>query len=53
MVKLSRSALYQAMTEGDFPKPIRVGKRAVRWIEDEIAAWMETRERGGPAGPAA
>ena len=35
------------MSEGDFPKPIRVGKRSVRWFEDEIAAWMEARERGG------
>ena len=46
IVKMPRSTLYQALKD-DFPKPIRVGKRSVRWFEDEIAAWMESRERGG------
>ena len=31
IVKMPRSTLYQAITEGDFPRPIRVGKRSVRW----------------------
>ena len=47
-VKMPRSSLYQTMAEGNFPKPIRVGKRSVRWFEDKIAAWMESRERAGP-----
>ena len=47
IVKMPRSTLYQAITEGDFPRPIRVGKRSVRWFEDEVAAWMESRERAG------
>ena len=47
IVKMPRSTLYQAINEGDFPRPIRVGKRSVRWFEDEIAAWMEARERAG------
>ncbi|MCY4634650.1 MAG: AlpA family phage regulatory protein [Acidobacteria bacterium] len=47
IVKMPRSTLYQAINEGDFPKPIRIGKRSVRWFEDEIVAWMEGRERGG------
>ena len=47
IVRMPRSTLYQAMAESDFPKPIRVGKRSVRWFEDEIVAWMESRERAG------
>ena len=47
IVKMPRSTLYQAISEGDFPKPIRAGKRSVRWFEDEVAAWMESRERAG------
>ena len=47
MVRMPRSTLYEAMAERRFPRPIRVGKRAVRWIEDEILEWMESRERGG------
>lgn len=53
IVKMPRSTLYQAITEGDFPRPIRVGKRAVRWFEDEVAAWMESRERAGSESNAA
>ena len=48
MVKMPRSTLYEAMTDDDFPKPIRVRKRSVRWFEDEVVEWMESRERGGP-----
>ena len=47
MVRMSRSTLYDAMAAGEFPKPIRVGKRSVRWFEDEIVEWMESRERAG------
>ena len=47
MVRMPRSTLYQAMAEQDFPRPIRVGKRSVRWFEDEILKWMESRKRGG------
>ena len=38
---LSRSTLYAMMAEGDFPKPVRLGKRAVGWREADIAHWLE------------
>ena len=40
---LSRSTLYAMMAEGAFPKPIKLGKRAVGWREADIAAWLESR----------
>ncbi|MBU3261729.1 AlpA family transcriptional regulator [Roseovarius sp. PS-C2] len=40
---LSRSTLYAMMAEGEFPKPIKLGKRAVGWRESDIAAWLESR----------
>ncbi|MGX0975927.1 prophage regulatory protein [Roseovarius sp. MBR-51] len=40
---LSRSTLYAMMAEGDFPKPIKLGKRAVGWREADIIAWLESR----------
>lgn len=49
MVKMPRSTLYDRIKDGTFPKPIRVGKRSVRWFEDEILEWMETRARAGSA----
>lgn len=40
---LSRSTIYAMMAEGEFPKPIKLGKRAVGWREADIAAWLESR----------
>ena len=41
---LSRSTLYAQMAEGAFPKPLRLGKRAVGWTETAITGWLESRE---------
>ena len=38
---LSRSSIYQMMAEGRFPKPLKVGRRAVRWNEDDLKQWQE------------
>ena len=40
---LSRSTLYAMIAEGEFPKPIKLGKRAVGWREADIAGWLESR----------
>ncbi|WP_093740815.1 helix-turn-helix transcriptional regulator [Sulfitobacter delicatus] len=37
---LSRSSLYSMVDAGDFPRPIRIGKRAVAWPESAVAAWL-------------
>ena len=46
---LSRSSLYRLSAAGLFPRPIKLGARAVGWRADEIAAWIEQRtaERDG------
>ena len=41
---LSRSAIYAAMDDGAFPRPVRIGKRAVAWRESDIADWIASRE---------
>ncbi|WP_096786873.1 AlpA family transcriptional regulator [Rhodobacter sp. CZR27] len=41
---LSRSSIYAMSASGQFPKPVRLGKRAVGWIEDEVIAWLASRE---------
>ena len=45
LVRLSRSSIYRLMRDGLFPAPIRIGERAVRWPENEIDEWLETRPR--------
>ena len=40
---LSKSWIYQEITEGRFPMPIKLGGRAVGWLESEINAWLLSR----------
>jgi prophage regulatory protein len=37
---LSRSTLYQFVSDGTFPKPVKLGARAVGWVESEISDWL-------------
>lgn len=46
-VGLSRSSIYAAMARNDFPKPIRIGKRAVGWRSDTIEDWLSARTSEG------
>jgi prophage regulatory protein len=47
---LSRSSIYERMNirsryyDPDFPKPVRLGQRAVGWRASEIAAWIDSRK---------
>ena len=43
MVGLSRTSIYRLMDSGDFPHPIRVGPRAVRWRLRDIEEWISER----------
>ena len=40
---LKTTAIYTSMGEGKFPLPVRIGRRAVAWIESEIDGWIEQR----------
>ena len=53
MTSLSRSTLYVMMRSGDFPEPLKLGQRAVRWRASEVQDWLDTRPRatGDLAGP--
>lgn len=49
---LSRSTIYMRVADGNFPKPVNLGARAVGWLEAEIDAWLEAqikRSRGNAA----
>ena len=49
---LSRSTLYQYIKDGDFPKPVRLGLRAVGWPESDISDWIAARLKGARQGNA-
>jgi prophage regulatory protein len=40
---LSRSAIYQRISEQKFPKQIDLGGRAVGWLESDIQNWIKQR----------
>ena len=40
---LARSSLYAGMAAGQFPKSIKIGQRAVGWLEADIQNWIETK----------
>lgn len=40
---LSRSTIYERMDAGTFPRPRRIGPRAVAWPANEIEAWKEAQ----------
>lgn len=42
-VGISRSTIYEMQFAGDFPKPIKLGKRSVGWLEADIDKWLATR----------
>ena len=33
----------------EFPERVRVGARRIGWWQDEVDAWLASRQRGGPA----
>ena len=48
---LSRSSIYRSMSEGGFPRPIKLGQRSNRWLSSELNAWLASRERAVIGGP--
>ena len=48
---LSQGAFANWLTresrDHEFPRPVRIGRRACGWLEHEVVAWLATRPRGG------
>lgn len=42
---LSRTTIYDLANAGNFPKPVRLGARAVGWLESEVDAWLAAQVR--------
>ncbi len=42
---LSRSTIYDLMSKGDFPRPVRLTGKAVAWPESAIADWLAQRPK--------
>jgi prophage regulatory protein len=40
---LGRSMIYQLEAERRFPRRVRLGLRAVGWVESEVQGWLASR----------
>lgn len=38
---LSTSEIYRRIEDGTFPKQIKLGARAVAWLDHEVQAWID------------
>jgi prophage regulatory protein len=43
LVGWRRSQIYKAISEGKFPRQIRLAAKSVAWSEAELQAWMAAR----------
>lgn len=41
---LPRSTVYDWISKGQFPKPVRLGLRAVAWKIEDLEAWEAQRQ---------
>ena len=51
LVSLSSATVYRMMSRGEFPRPVRVGRRAARWRSDEVEEWLASRPHTVPESP--
>ncbi len=43
---ISRASVYRLMTKNLFPRPIKIGLRAVGWDADDLNVWYSERKLG-------
>lgn len=43
ITSLSKSTIYRLISEGDFPKQVQIGKRAVVWVRSDINDWINQK----------
>ncbi|WP_443969605.1 helix-turn-helix transcriptional regulator [Sphingobium sp. CR28] len=44
-VGLSKSTIYAALKNNAFPRPLRLGRRAVGWRQSDLNEWLENRQK--------
>ena len=42
-IGLAGSTIYAMMADGKFPRPVKIGRRAVGWIEEDINNWLRNK----------
>ncbi len=42
---LGKTSIYDGVATGTFPAPVKISVRAVGWLESDLIAWLETRQK--------
>ena len=42
-IGLGRTSIYQKIKDGQFPRQVSIGTKAVAWVSSDINAWIESR----------
>ena len=50
-VSLSDTTIWRKCKDGTFPAPIQLSTRRVGWDEDEVDAWLASRNTANWAAP--
>ena len=45
LTRLSKATLYRMIRAGTFPRPVKLGKRAIGFPKDEVEKWLTSRKR--------
>lgn len=45
LVTMKRSWILQQVKDGNFPKPVRLGPRCVRWRKREVLEWIKSLQK--------
>ncbi|WP_449543823.1 helix-turn-helix transcriptional regulator [Enterobacter ludwigii] len=42
-IQLSKAWVYKLISQGKFPKPVKIGSRAIAFVESEVDDWINQR----------
>ena len=40
---LSRSTIYEMISRGEFPRQVKLGRRAVGWMANDVQDWIHSK----------
>ena len=43
ILPISRSTFWRLVKRGDFPQPVKIGKRITAWRNEDITAWEDAQ----------
>jgi len=51
MLKIGRTAGYELINRSDFPAPISISSKCLRWVGSEVENWINSQKKGSSRRP--